>query len=71
MPGMLGNELAARISALRPGVPVLYMSGYAHSVLDTQGALDRDTDLLEKPFTEEALLDRVRRAASGYRPVSG
>ena len=62
MPGMLGNELAARVTALRPGLPVLYMSGYAHSVLDTQGALDLHVDLLEKPFSESALLCRVRRA---------
>jgi len=62
MPGMLGNELAARVTALRPGLPVLYMSGYAHSVLDTQGALDLHVDLLEKPFSEPALLCRVRRA---------
>ena len=38
------------------------MSGYAHSVLDTQGALDLHVDLLEKPFSEPALLCRVRRA---------
>jgi CheY-like chemotaxis protein len=62
MPGMLGNELAARVTTLRPGLPVLYMSGYAHSVLDTQGALDLHVDLLEKPFSEPALLCRVRRA---------
>jgi PAS domain S-box-containing protein len=62
MPGMLGNELAARVTEERPGLPVLYMSGYAHSVLDTQGALDPHVDLLEKPFSEAHLLCRVRRA---------
>jgi PAS domain S-box-containing protein len=75
MPGMLGNELAARVTALRPGLPALYMSGYAHSVLDTQGALDLHVDLLEKPFSEAALLCRVRRALGhtghGAQPAVG
>jgi len=61
MPGMLGNEVATRVRAARPGLPVLYMSGYAQPVLDTQGALDPDVDLLEKPFTQPTLLTRVRR----------
>jgi len=62
MPEMLGNDLAARARALRPGLPVLYMSGYAQAVLDTQGALDTHVDLLEKPFTEATLLSRVHQA---------
>ncbi len=62
MPQMLGNEVAARVRAVRPGLPVLYMSGYAQTVLDTQGALDAHVDLLEKPFSETTLLTRVRNA---------
>jgi hypothetical protein len=62
MPGMLGNEVAARVQALRPGLPVLYMSGYAQPVLDTHGALDPHIDLLEKPFSETTLLTRIRHA---------
>ncbi len=60
MPDMLGNELAARVRAVRPGLPVLYMSGYAQTVLDTQGALDPGINLVEKPFSENDLLSRVR-----------
>ncbi len=60
MPDMLGNELAARVCAVRPGLPVLYMSGYAQTVLDTQGALDPGINLVEKPFSENDLLSRVR-----------
>ncbi len=37
MPEMLGNEVAARVGAIRPGVPVLYMSGYAQPMLDAHG----------------------------------
>ncbi len=65
MPGLLGNELAARVRALRPGLPVVYMSGYAQPILDTQGALDPHSDLLEKPFSETTLLTRVQRAMDG------
>jgi FixJ family two-component response regulator len=56
---MLGREVAARAQALRPDLPVLYMSGYAHDVLHTQGTLDPGVTLLEKPFTEQTLLSHV------------
>ncbi len=61
MPDMLGNEVAAQVRAARPGLPVLYMSGYAQPVLDSQGALDPQVELLEKPFSEASLLSRVRQ----------
>jgi len=67
MPEMLGNQVAAQVRAVRPGTPVLYMSGYAQPVLDTQGALDPSVDLLEKPFSENTLLTRVRHAIDGDR----
>ncbi|HEX2744616.1 MAG TPA: PAS domain-containing protein [Streptosporangiaceae bacterium] len=62
MPEMLGHEVARRVHAIRPALPVLYMSGYAQPILDTHGALAGQIDLLEKPFTEATLLTRVRRA---------
>ena len=62
MPEMLGNEVARRVRAVRPALPVLYMSGYAQPILDTHGARAGQIDLLEKPFTEATLLTRVRRA---------
>jgi hypothetical protein len=45
---------------LRPGLRVLYMSGYAQPVLASQGTLDPGVILVEKPFSEPALLDQVR-----------
>jgi len=62
MPEMLGNEVARHIHAIRPDLPVLYMSGYAQPILDTHGTFAGQIDLLEKPFTEATLLTRVRRA---------
>jgi PAS domain S-box-containing protein len=60
MPHMLGKELAMRVSETCPGVRVLYMSGYAQPVLASQGTLDPGVTLVEKPFSEHTLLDRVR-----------
>jgi len=61
MPGMLGKELADRLTGVRPDTRVLYMSGYAQPVLHSQGTLDPGVSLLEKPFTAGDLLAAVRR----------
>jgi two-component system cell cycle sensor histidine kinase/response regulator CckA len=61
MPGMLGKELAERLTGARPDTRVLYMSGYAQPVLHSQGTLDPGVALLEKPFTAGDLLAAVRR----------
>jgi PAS domain S-box-containing protein len=68
MPGMLGKELAERFVAARPGVPVLYMSGYAQPVLTERGTLEEGMTLLEKPFTEAELRAAVLRCV---RPGTG
>jgi PAS domain S-box-containing protein len=60
MPRMLGRELASRVTQLAPHVAVLFMSGYARPVLASRGTLDDGVSLIEKPFTENALLIKVR-----------
>jgi CheY-like chemotaxis protein len=60
MPQMLGKEVADRVRASRPAIRTLYMSGYAHPVLASQGTLDPGVTLIEKPFTEPALLDKIK-----------
>ena len=60
MPHILRTEVAERIRDLRPGSPVLYMSGYAQPVLGS--TLGHDIALLEKPFSEQLLLEKVREA---------
>lgn len=62
MPEMLGHEVAARVAAARPGAPALFISGYAQPILDSHGVLSPRYDILEKPFTEAALLSRVAMA---------
>jgi PAS domain S-box-containing protein len=70
MPGMLGKEVAERLVRERPDTRVLYMSGYAHPVLASQGTLDPGVVLLEKPFTAADLLRAVRhRLDAAMDPV--
>jgi CheY-like chemotaxis protein len=60
MPEMLGREVAQRAQALRPGTRILFVSGYAQTVLGSQGTIDEGVALLEKPFAEAQLLAKVR-----------
>jgi signal transduction histidine kinase/ActR/RegA family two-component response regulator len=60
MPGMLGTELVEQVKALRPALPVIFMSGYSHEVL-APGALagNGDSSFIEKPFSAGELLRAV------------
>ena len=60
MPGGSGKELVERLLAIDDRPPVLYMSGYPEDVIAHHGVLDEGVPFIGKPFTEEALLDRVR-----------
>jgi nitrogen-specific signal transduction histidine kinase/CheY-like chemotaxis protein len=60
MPGMNGRVLAERLLSKRPGTRVQYISGYADNFIALQGAFEQGMVLLHKPFTEEALLRKVR-----------
>ena len=60
MPKMMGNEVAAEVRRHRPGIPVLYMSGYAEPVLTENGTLPDGVTIVEKPFTGQYLLEQVQ-----------
>jgi hypothetical protein len=62
LPGMTGRDVAERIAAARPGIHVVFMSGYARPVLASRGVLDEGVRLVEKPFSEAVLLTNVRAA---------
>ncbi|MDB4917756.1 MAG: putative two-component hybrid sensor and regulator [Gemmatimonadetes bacterium] len=59
MPGMNGRELAEKMTQRRPGLPVLFVSGYTGNVLADLGLKTADTALLDKPFTPAALTAAV------------
>jgi CheY-like chemotaxis protein len=65
MPEMNGHELALRLVELRPGVPILYTSGYTGDVVEARGVLDARDLFLQKPFTIAALAAKVRAALAG------
>jgi len=62
LPGISGRELADMARTYRPGLPVLFMTGYAETALDRQAFLGSGMDLLIKPFQISELLVKVRRA---------
>ncbi len=68
MPELNGRELAERLSVLRPRIQILYISGYTdHEILD--GIIGPGNNFLQKPFTPEALTNKVREALDV--PASG
>jgi two-component system cell cycle sensor histidine kinase/response regulator CckA len=64
MPHMSGRELAEQVRETRPELPVLFMSGYDDDAFGSRGSPDKAAKLLQKPFTAETLLARVRTAVS-------
>ncbi len=61
MPGLSGVELASRLKAIRKDVNVLYMSGYTDNAIARNGLLADEASFLQKPFTPEDLLRKVRQ----------
>jgi PAS domain S-box-containing protein len=59
MPEMSGRDLADRLVQSRPGVKILYMSGYTDDAIVHHGVLDPGTVLLQKPFTPDRLTRMV------------
>ncbi|WP_128255557.1 ATP-binding protein [Falsirhodobacter deserti] len=60
MPEMTGRQLAERASALRPGLRVLFTSGYTRNTFAEAEKISGQTDLLPKPFTMDELASRIR-----------
>jgi two-component system, cell cycle sensor histidine kinase and response regulator CckA len=60
MPGMSGAGLAKLVVGLKPGLPVLYMSGFSAGVLSPERVSSGELAFIQKPFTAEALLAKVR-----------
>lgn len=67
MPGMSGRELASRIRALEPALPVVYMSGDTSGVIDPGDALPPGIAFLPKPFEAQTLVALVEGAVEWGR----
>jgi two-component system cell cycle sensor histidine kinase/response regulator CckA len=66
MPGMTGTTLAELITEMKPGMPVLHMSGYTAGELDPERIRDGEVAFIQKPFTAPALLEKVRTVLEAH-----
>jgi CheY-like chemotaxis protein len=64
-PGMSGPMIADQISALKPGIRVLFMSGFDNTQVVQRYVVEKGYSLLVKPFTMEQLAQKVRAALEG------
>jgi len=71
MPGMNGRVLSEKLQPKQPAMRILYMSGYTDSFIAGHGVLERGTVLLNKPFTEDALIGKVREVLDREKTAGG
>ncbi|MCC6574125.1 MAG: PAS domain S-box protein [Planctomycetes bacterium] len=65
MPGMSGTELAEEIAKARPEMKMLFISGYSFNAITSRGLSADNLNLLEKPFSLDALARKVREVLDG------
>jgi len=69
--GMSGRELAEEVAKRRPGVRVLYTSGYTDNAIVHHGKLDDGVLLLTKPYRRNQLAEMIRKALNGGGMTAG
>jgi nitrogen-specific signal transduction histidine kinase len=60
LPGLNGRQMADAAREARPGLRVLFITGYAHNAAFGNGVLEPGTEMLTKPFAMDALADKIR-----------
>jgi len=65
MPGLSGRQVAERLERLRPGIEVLYVSGYTDDAVVRHGVLEAEAAFLQKPFTPASLGAKIREVLNG------
>jgi CheY-like chemotaxis protein len=68
MPGMNGRELAQRLRSVNPKLPVVFMSGYTHEILDQDELVGPAAAFVAKPFTPAALVREVDKLLNRPQP---
>jgi PAS domain S-box-containing protein len=68
MPEMTGPDLAHRVAEIRPGLRMLFLSGYTEGVVADKGLIGEGAHFLQKPFTTDALEAKVREVLDGPAP---
>jgi two-component system cell cycle sensor histidine kinase/response regulator CckA len=71
MPEMSGPELATRMMSLRPGLKVIFTSGYTDDAIARQGILDPSVAFIQKPYRPKALARKIRGALGVTNQNSG
>jgi two-component system, cell cycle sensor histidine kinase and response regulator CckA len=69
MPEMSGKEVAAQVVVLRPGIKVVFMSGYPGVITADQGMFDPSAFFLQKPFELDALSQLLRQILGPHNPT--
>ena len=60
MPEMHGPELSRVLTAMKPDMKVLFVSGYSENDISDQGVVEPHLEVLQKPFTQKVLMSKVR-----------
>jgi len=61
LPGKNGRELADEVLRRKPGVKVIFMTGYSRNAIVHQGRLDRGAELISKPLIEGVVARKIRQ----------
>jgi len=68
MPRQTGRAIADQLQSQRPEIAIVFMSGCTQGAIVHHGVLDEGIDFLEKPFTQTALVRKIRQVLDRRRP---
>ncbi len=71
MPRMSGRQLSERLLVVRPEMKVLYMSGYTDDAIVRHGIVDSTIAFIQKPFTPQALIPKIREVLGSSACTGG
>jgi two-component system, cell cycle sensor histidine kinase and response regulator CckA len=66
MPGMSGRDLSGRLQPVRPGMKVLYMSGYTDDAIVEHGILNAGIHFIQKPFSPASMAQKILEVLNSY-----